>query len=71
LILRESQRIFMPSNRGSSGEKQASSGIHKPRVTGSSPVAAIELTSTYIDLAAACLTTLDNFSRAGGVRQQF
>jgi hypothetical protein len=31
----------MSSNRGFLGEKQDSSGIHKPRVTGSSPVAAI------------------------------
>ena len=40
----------------------AEQGIHKPRVTGSSPVAAIELTSICVVFGFSGLTTLDNFS---------
>jgi hypothetical protein len=35
------QGILIPLNRGFWGENRAFQGIHKPRVTGSSPVVAI------------------------------
>ena len=49
------------SNRFFEAENYVFQGIHKPRVTGLSPVAATCLTRTYDISPINCLTTLDNF----------